>query len=106
MATQEERKTLQKALGERLEDVFRIFESETGHWSWWDYRSSAWERDKGWRIDQIYLSEELVRNAKSCEIHKKLRGNVQPSDHAPVLVDINWPDYLNDDDLQSSSFEI
>ena len=106
MASQEERKTLQNALGERLEDVFRIFEPETGHWSWWDYRSAAWERDKGWRIDQIYLSEELVRNAKSCEIHKKLRGNVQPSDHAPVVVDINWPDYQNDDGFESTPFEI
>ncbi len=91
MASELERKCLRDLLNKRLEDVFRIFEPHSGHWSWWDYRSSAWERDKGWRIDQIYLSEELIQNAKSCKIHKKVRSNLKPSDHAPVVVEINWP---------------
>ncbi len=91
MASLDERKALTNALNNRLEDVFRLFEQNSGHWSWWDYRSGAWQRDQGWRIDHIYLSEELINNAKSCVIHKKVRGNQQPSDHAPVLVDINWP---------------
>ena len=91
MASELEREALKNILGERLQDVFRLFESESNHWSWWDYRSGAWDRDKGWRIDHIYLSEELLSKAKSCEIHKKVRGNIQPSDHAPVLVDLSWP---------------
>ena len=91
MASQAERDALNDLLGERLQDVFRIFESESQHWSWWDYRSGAWARDKGWRIDHIYLCEELLKNANSCEIHKKVRGNIQPSDHAPVVTDIHWP---------------
>ena len=91
MASSKEREALKKVLGERLQDVFRLFESESQHWSWWDYRSGGWERNRGWRIDHIYLCEELLQNAKSCEIHKEMRGNVQPSDHAPVAVDINWP---------------
>ncbi len=102
MASEEERASLRAVLGKRLEDVFRIFEPETGHWSWWDYRTYAWERDKGWRIDQIYLCEQLLSNAKSCQIHKKVRGNIQPSDHAPVITEIDWPtvDFINDvDDL-------
>tara|TARA_Y100001968_G_scaffold282356_1_gene280186 strand:+ start:1074 stop:1910 length:837 start_codon:yes stop_codon:yes gene_type:complete len=90
MASKKERELLSKVLDERLEDVFRVFEADTNYWTWWDYRSSAWERDKGWRIDHIYLSEELIRNSKSCIIHKKTRGNIQPSDHAPVLVDLEW----------------
>ncbi len=90
MASQKERELLSKVLDKRLEDVFRIFETDTNHWSWWDYRTAAWERNKGWRIDHIYLSEELINNSKSCIIHKKTRGNVQPSDHAPVLVDFHW----------------
>ncbi len=74
----------------KLEDVFRLFEQNTGHWSWWDYRSGAWQRDQGWRIDHIYLSEDLIANSRSCMILKKVRANTKPSDHAPVLVDINW----------------
>ncbi len=97
MASKEERNALRHVLGERLEDIFRIFEQDTNHWSWWDYRSGAWQRDKGWRIDHIYLSNEILNNAKSCIIHKKVRGNIQPSDHAPVIVDINWPPEENEE---------
>ena len=90
MASQAEREALQLVLGNRLSDVFRVFESDTGHWSWWDYRSGAWDRDKGWRIDHIYLTEDLVSCATGCLIHKATRGNEQPSDHAPVVVNLAW----------------
>ncbi|WP_269622509.1 exodeoxyribonuclease III [Prochlorococcus marinus] len=99
MASPSERDALKKILGNRLEDVFRLFEQHSGHWSWWDYRSGAWQKDQGWRIDHIYLTDELIKNARSCVIHKKFRGNQQPSDHAPVLVDINWPPLEIDDDF-------
>ena len=90
MASQAEREALQLVLGNRLSDVFRVFESDTGHWSWWDYRSGAWDRDKGWRIDHIYLTDDLLGCATGCLIHKATRGNEQPSDHAPVVVNLAW----------------
>jgi exodeoxyribonuclease-3 len=91
MASDAERTALQAALAGRLSDVFRMFEPGAGHWSWWDYRSGAWDRDQGWRIDHIYLSEELMDCATGCVIHKATRGNDQPSDHAPVVVNLVWP---------------
>ena len=91
MASAAERQALSKVLGDRLHDVFRVFEPESGHWSWWDYRSGAWERDQGWRIDHIYLEAELLELATGCLIHKATRGNAQPSDHAPVVVNLAWP---------------
>ena len=91
MASPAERKALKAALGERLSDVFRVFEPASGHWSWWDYRSGAWDRDRGWRIDHIYLCQELLDCATGCVIHKATRGNEQPSDHAPVVVNLVWP---------------
>ena len=100
MASPAERQALADALGDRLSDVFRVFEPERGHWSWWDYRSGAWERDQGWRIDHIYLCEQLLNCATGCVIHKRTRANLQPSDHAPVLVNLAWPpdDDAEDDD--------
>ena len=98
MASDAERSALRAALGERLQDVFRVFEPDSGHWSWWDYRSGAWDRDRGWRIDHIYLCEELLGLARSCIIHKGMRGNLQPSDHAPVSVDLDWPPSDDDND--------
>ncbi len=98
MASDYERDALLEILETRLQDVFRIFEPSTNHWSWWDYRSGAWDRDRGWRIDHIYLCNELIGQAKSCMIDKKERGHIKPSDHAPVLVNIEWPKVEEDDD--------
>ena len=91
MASEAERKALRQALGDRLSDVFRLFEPEPGHWSWWDYRSGAWERDRGWRIDHIYLEAQLLERATGCVIHKDQRGGEKPSDHAPVVLHLDWP---------------
>lgn len=96
MATAAERQALQELIDERLSDAFRLFEPAEGHWSWWDYRSGAWDRDQGWRIDHIYLSPELVDCATGCTIDRVPRGNPQPSDHAPVIVNVAWD--LEDDD--------
>ena len=91
MASEAEREGLRLALADRLHDGFRAFESASGHWSWWDYRSGAWDRDDGWRIDHIYLDEQLMQQATGCAIHKAVRGQEQPSDHAPVMVHLAWP---------------
>ena len=91
MASSKERKLLKDVLDGKLEDVFRIFEPGDKNWSWWDYRHSAWERDKGWRIDHIYLTADILSCANSCWIDKEPRSKDKPSDHAPVIVDISWP---------------
>ncbi|MFM9072886.1 MAG: exodeoxyribonuclease III [Cyanobium sp.] len=91
MASEAEREALTKVLGDRLVDVFRVFEPGSGHWSWWDYRTGGWETGRGWRIDHIYLDEALIACATGCKIHQQLRGLAQPSDHAPVVVNLAWP---------------
>ena len=50
------------------------------------------------RIDHIYVCDELLGLARSCVIHKGMRGNQQPSDHAPVSVDLDWPPTDDDGD--------
>jgi len=91
MASEPERVALLAALGERLEDGFRLFEPGAGHWSWWDYRTAGWEMGRGWRIDHIYLDAELRDHALGCTIDAPMRGNLQPSDHAPVIINLAWP---------------
>ena len=98
MASEAERLALRQALGEGLQDSFRLFEPASGHWSWWDYRSGGWDLDRGWRIDHIYLCEELVECATGCVIDKAVRGNEKPSDHAPVVVNLAWPPAGDDED--------
>ena len=102
MASEAERVALNNVLKGRFIDSFRIFEENTGHWSWWDYRNNAYELNKGWRIDHIYISKSLSPKLKSCVIDCNPRGNLQPSDHAPVMINIDLDNlsehYLEDDD--------
>ena len=87
MASPVERETLQDILSIGLSDAFRKFTQEGGHYSWWDYRTNAFARNMGWRIDHHYLSPELYEKAKSCTIDTGPRGLERPSDHTPVIVE-------------------
>jgi len=104
MASDAERQALRQALGPELIDVFRVFEPASGHWSWWDYRSGGWETGRGWRIDHIYLDDQLSDFATGCVIHQRLRGNPQPSDHAPVVAHLAWPPAEVDQDEEADEF--
>jgi len=101
MASETERKMLRKVLGSRFKDSFRVFEKFSGHWSWWDYRNNSYELNKGWRIDHIYISNNLLSNLKSSVIERSQRENNQPSDHAPVMIDLefkgNFIEFEDDD---------
>ena len=92
MASEIERNALNNVLKGRFIDSFRIFEKNTGYWSWWDYRNNAYELNKGWRIDHIYINKELSTKLKSCVIDSLPRGNLRPSDHAPVMIDLDLND--------------
>ena len=102
MSSETERNALNNVLKGRLIDSFRIFEKNSGHWSWWDYRNNAYELNKGWRIDHIYISNELSSKLKSCVIDSLPRANLRPSDHAPVMIDLDLNntniDFLEDED--------
>lgn len=89
MATAAERDLLTRSvLDLGFQDSFRKFTSEGGNFSWWDYRQQGFDRNRGWRIDHIYLTPDLYDRATSCSIDIEPRKLVQPSDHAPVIVEI------------------
>ena len=54
------------------------------------------------RSDHIYLDPELRDRALGCAIHTHLRGNVQPSDHAPVVVNLAWPPAADDEEAMAA----
>ena len=88
MASPVERQALRDVLEVGLSDAFRKFTSEGGHYSWWDYRTRAFSRNMGWRIDHHYLTPNLYEQATSCTIDISPRKLTQPSDHAPVIVEL------------------
>ena len=88
MSSPTERETLTQVLSMGLQDAFRKFTEEGGHFSWWDYRAASFSRNRGWRIDHHYLSPTLYERAKSCTIDIAPRRLEKPSDHTPVIVEI------------------
>lgn len=88
MSSDVERDALKEVLTLGLQDVFRKFNTEAEQYSWWDYRSGAFRRNAGWRIDHHYLTPNLYAQAKSCVIDVEPRKLEQPSDHTPVIVEL------------------
>ncbi len=71
-----------------LKDSFRLFEQAEKSYSWWDYRMNGFKRNLGLRIDHILVSAELAQRCKSCAIDRAMRAKERPSDHAPVVAEI------------------
>jgi len=71
-------------------DVTRAFVPDDQKiYSWWSYRAADWAAsDRGRRLDHIWVSAALKNNLSGHEILKNARGWKQPSDHVPVLVNI------------------
>lgn len=88
-ATGPERAAFRKVLGAGFTDAFRLFEQPDRQFSWWDYRLLAFQRGWGLRIDEILLSRELAERCVSCAIDIAPRRLERPSDHAPVVADLN-----------------
>jgi exodeoxyribonuclease III len=76
-----------EALG--LVDAFRLFEQPERSFSWWDYRMLAFRRNIGLRIDHLLVSEALRSRCRSCVVDKAPRRLERPSDHAPVVLELD-----------------
>jgi len=87
--TPEERAQFARLVSLGLHDAFRLFEQPPRSWSWWDYRNLAFRKNQGLRIDHILVSEALRPRVLGCVIDKLPRKNERPSDHAPVVVELN-----------------
>lgn len=83
-----ERDAFRKLLQLGMHDSFRLFEPGGEFFSWWDYRMAAFRRNMGLRIDHILVSTTLLELCKSCMIDKAPRKLERPSDHAPVILEL------------------
>jgi exodeoxyribonuclease-3 len=76
-----------RALGFR--DALRLLYQEAGLYSWWDYRNGAFWKNRGFRLDLIWLSDALASRCAEVAIDRNMRKGHQPSDHVPVLVTLS-----------------
>ncbi|MBN2620907.1 exodeoxyribonuclease III [candidate division WOR-3 bacterium] len=68
-------------------DTFRVFNKEGGHYTWWDYKSRARDRNIGWRIDYFFVSKDLKPVLKKAFIESSVLG----SDHCPIGIELKVP---------------
>ncbi|MCU0273446.1 MAG: exodeoxyribonuclease III [Acidimicrobiales bacterium] len=86
-----EREAYARILDWGLEDVFRRHHDEAGLYSWWDYRDGAFHKRMGLRIDLVLVTRDLAAASTRAFVDRNARKGKQPSDHAPVVVDLDLP---------------
>ena len=73
-----------------LVDGYRSVRSEPGRFTWWDYRAGNFHKNFGMRIDHLLLSRPVAARVVWAEIDREARKGVPiPSDHAPLIVDLD-----------------
>ena len=82
----EERAWMTKFLDHGFIDSYRhVHGDKRDQYSWWSYRMRSRERNKGWRIDYICVSESLKKKIRAAEI----LPNVMGSDHCPLYLELD-----------------
>lgn len=81
----EERQWFEEFVQLGFVDTFRVFNNEPNQYTWWSMRANARAQNKGWRIDYIFISNNLLNLLKNARIH----NDVYISDHCPVSIDID-----------------
>lgn len=72
-----------------LTDAVRALHPHGPVYTFWDYQAGCWPRDKGLRIDHVLLSPTLAERLVAALPDRRERGEEQPSDHVPVLVELD-----------------
>ncbi len=72
-----------------LHDVVRERWPGKRVFSYWDYRAGMFHQDLGMRIDLVLTTDAVAARVKAAWIDRQARKGKGPSDHAPVIVDLD-----------------
>ncbi|MBS1862397.1 MAG: exodeoxyribonuclease III [Actinobacteria bacterium] len=87
--TAPERAALAELEAVGLHDVVRDRWPGERVFSYWDYRAGMFHRDLGMRIDLVLAGDAVAARVKAAWVDRKARKGKGPSDHAPVIVDLD-----------------
>ena len=87
--TQPERAALQELQSLGLRDVVRDRWPNERVFTYWDYRAGMFHQDLGMRIDLVLASPTVADRVKAAWVDRKARKGKGPSDHAPVIIDLD-----------------
>jgi exodeoxyribonuclease-3 len=87
-----ERAAFERLCAWGLVDAYRLHHQEPERYTWWDYRAGDFHRNVGMRIDHVLVTAPLAPCVVFAEIDREARkGKPVPSDHAPLVVDLELP---------------
>jgi exodeoxyribonuclease-3 len=85
-----ERDAFARLLQWGLADAYRLHHREPGRYTWWDYRAGNFHKNFGMRIDHLLVSAPVRSRVVWAEIDREARkGKPVPSDHAPLVIDVD-----------------
>jgi exodeoxyribonuclease-3 len=87
--TPPEREALAKLLSLGLHDVVREHWPSERVFTYWDYRAGMFHQDLGIRIDLVLASGPVASRVRAAWVDRQARKGTGPSDHAPVIVDLD-----------------
>jgi exodeoxyribonuclease-3 len=87
--TEPERTALAELIGLGLRDVVRDRWPGERVFSYWDYRAGRFHQDLGMRIDLVLAAGSAADRVAAAWIDRAARKGSAPSDHAPVIVDLD-----------------
>ena len=89
LCSEPERRGLSDVSDWGLVDSFRLHQEGGGYYSWWDYRMLSFPKNRGLRIDHVYVTRPLARACTGAYIDREARKGKGPSDHAPVFAELD-----------------
>ncbi len=72
-----------------LVDLYRAQHPDEQTFSWWDYRAGNFHKGKGMRIDLVLATRSTAAATTDVRIDRDARKGKSPSDHAPLVVDLD-----------------
>ena len=87
--TAPERTALAALIDLGLRDVVRDRWPDQRVFSYWDDRAGMFHKDLGMRIDLVLADSGTARRVQAAWIDRQARKGTGPSDHAPVIVDLD-----------------
>ena len=88
--SERERAAIAELIDLGLTDAYRARHQEPARYTWWDYRAGMFHKNFGMRIDLLLVSSQVAARIVDAEIDREARkGPPVPSDHAPLLIDLD-----------------
>jgi len=80
------REAFARLLHQGWTDALRTLHPQGPLWTFWDYKFSRWEADKGMRLDHLLLSPAVSAQLAGSGVDRWVRGEENASDHAPAWI--------------------